>query len=361
MLLESGVLKPDAEAMKTPPDVWSISADSFPADECSSDQLEFLLGYAILAPSTHNTQPWLFRINPTDVEIFTDPRRTLPVVDPDGRERVMSAGAALFNLRVAAEYFGHAYRVDVLPDRDHPNLLARLQLGLRGDTSSEDVMLFQALTRRRTNRTPYLPDPIPEELVTEMVEAAEHEGAWLVLADTEEARAAVADLVAEADRIQWANRAFRQELAAWVRSHPGAHADGLAGHSLGIQDWLSFAGPSIIRTFDRGGGQAARDRDIALHSPAIAILGTEDDDVAAWLAAGQALEHVLLTACANDLCTSFLNQPVEVPELRERMASWTGRPGAPRAVIRMGRGSDVPPTPRRGVRELLVHHQTGHS
>ncbi|MHB8520346.1 MAG: hypothetical protein ACYDH9_06275 [Limisphaerales bacterium] len=42
---------------------WSISADDFPASSFASDQLEHLLGYAVLAPSTHNTQPWLFRIN----------------------------------------------------------------------------------------------------------------------------------------------------------------------------------------------------------------------------------------------------------------------------------------------------------
>ncbi len=335
---------------------WSVSADAFPADSYASDQLEFLLGYAILAPSTHNSQPWQFRINAMDVEICADPRRALPVVDPDRRELLISCAAALFNLRVAAEYLGHQYRVEILPDPAHPNLVARFHLGLQGDTSSEDVLMFQALTERRTNRTAFRPDPIPAEVLAALTESAQREGAWLVCLEAEESRVALADLVAEADRYQWADRRFRQELAAWVRTKPEIHADGLPAQTLGVKDWLSFAGPSLIRTFDRGGGQAARDRDIALHSPVLAVLGTDADDPVSWVAAGQALEHVLLRACTEGVSASFLCQPVEVPSLREQVATLGGRPGFPQVILRLGRGDPVPPTPRRGVRELLIRH-----
>jgi hypothetical protein len=60
---------------------------------------------------------------------------------------------------------------------------------------------------------------------------------------------------------------------------------------MGVKDWLAFLGPALIRTFDRGGGQAAKDQDIALHSPVLAVLGTNADDVPSWIAAGQALQH----------------------------------------------------------------------
>lgn len=38
-------------------DAWAIDADAYPAHGSAAAQLEFLLGYAILAPSGHNTQP----------------------------------------------------------------------------------------------------------------------------------------------------------------------------------------------------------------------------------------------------------------------------------------------------------------
>jgi hypothetical protein len=339
---------------------WSVSADDFPADSYASDQLEFLVHYAILAPSSHNTQPWLFRINAMDVELFADRRRALRVIDPQDRELTMSCGAALFNLRIAAEYFGHKYEVELFPTATDANLLARVRLGLKGDTTSDDILLFHAITQRRTNRQPLREDPIAPELLGELEAAARKEGAWFHVVNSAEARNQVADVVAEADRAQWANKAFREELARWVRTKADVHRDGLLVHDLGIKDWLSFAGPALIRTFDRGGGQAARDRDIAVHSPVLAVLWTAQDDPVSWLGTGQALESVLLHARTDDVWASFLNQPIEVPELRERLASALGLSGFPQILLRLGYGPEVAPAPRRSVREVLIMHKTGH-
>jgi nitroreductase len=345
--------------MNTPTQPWSIDPENFPADAFAADQLEFLLGYAILAPSTHNTQPWHFRINAMDVELFADWSRRLAVVDPQGRELVMSCGAALFNLRVAAEYFEKGWRVEVCPDPQQPLLLARLHLGLQAETSSEDVLLFNAITQRHTNRGPLRFDPLPDDLIEDCVTIAQREGAWLMLADSDDTRGALADLVAEADRQQWAHHAFRQELAGWLRTKPGSALDGIPVQDLGVQDWLSFAGPSLIRTFDRGKGQAARDREIAMHSPALIVLGTDQDDTPAWLAAGQALQGILLRARSEEVWASFLCQPLELPELRDQVAAMCGRPN-PQVILRMGFGEPAPPTPRRGVRQVLLRQPEAH-
>ncbi len=340
---------------------WHVSAEDFPADGYASDQLEFLLHYAVLAPSNHNTQPWLFRIGVADLAVYADRRRALRVVDPLDRELTLSVGAVVFNLRVTAEYFGHHYQVELHPDPADPNLLARFHLGLRADTGAEDVLLFHALQRRHTNRQPFLPDPLPAELLARLQEVAAREGAWLVVFEDEARRQAAADLVAQAERLQWANPQFRRELAQWVRSKPGA-ADGLPVHDFGVQDWLAFAGPAIIRTFNRGDGQAARDRELATHSPVLAVLGTEQDTPTAWLQAGQALQHVLLAARAEEVWASFLCQPIEVPELRPAVADLAGGTGHPQVLLRLGYGPEVPPAPRRSPREMLIiqrHH--GHA
>jgi nitroreductase len=346
--------------MTKPLQPWTISADDFPEEGYASDQLEFLLGYAILAPSQHNAQPWQFRINAMDVEVLADRRRALPVLDPANRELTIGCGAALFNLRVATEYFGHLYRVELLPDPADPDLLARFHLGLRGETRSEDVLLFNAIAERRTSRQPLDAAPLPAPLVESWAEAVREEGAWLqVLAQPDE-REAMAALVAEADRLLWADHAFRNELATWIRSHPGDHADGLAPSTLGIRDWMAFAGPSLVRNLVRGEGQATADRGLALHASSLVILGTESDDPSAWLRAGQALQSLLLHARSEEVWASFLNQPVEVPQLREQVASLVGHEGAPQLVLRLVYGSTVAPTPRRSVRDVLVMQKSAH-
>ncbi|HOY58048.1 MAG TPA: nitroreductase family protein [Verrucomicrobiota bacterium] len=339
---------------------WSVNADDFPASGYASDQLEFLLNYAILAPSSHNTQPWLFRINAMDVELFADRRRALRVIDPSDRELTISCGAALYNLRMAAEYFGHKYEVSLFPNPEFPDLLARLRLGLSGETSSDDVLVFHAIAQRRTNRKAFRPDPVPTELLAELESLTQTEGAWLSAYAVEEVRNAVADLVAQADRMQWADKAFREELARWVRTKAESHSDGLPVHDLGIKDWMSFAGPALIRTFDRGGGQAARDREVATHSPVLAVLWTPEDNAPTWLNTGQALQSLLLHARSENLWASFLNQPIEIPELRAQLASMLGLAGYPQILLRLGYGEETPPSPRRTVRELLMMHKTAH-
>lgn len=65
-----------------------------------SEKLHFLLRYAILAPSGHNSQPWLFKIvgNNNIIEVYADRSRALPLVDPDERELIISCGPNYFKL-----------------------------------------------------------------------------------------------------------------------------------------------------------------------------------------------------------------------------------------------------------------------
>jgi hypothetical protein len=257
---------------------------------------------------------------------------------------------------VAAEYIGHQYTEELWPDPNDPNLTGRLHLGLRGETTTEDVLLFHAITQRRTNRQPFRPDPVPEAILAELTDAAGREGAWLVPVVDDAARQTIGELVAEADQRQWASKAFREELATWMRTDTARQADGIPAHELGIKDWLSFAGPSLIRTFNRGKGQAAHDLDIVRHSPTLVLLGTNSDDPLAWMQAGQALQSVLLHAQSEGLSASHLNQPIEVEELRPDVAAAAGVGGYPQILLRLGYGDPVPPTPRRRAHDLLVRH-----
>ena len=143
--------------------------------------------------------------------------------------------------------------------------------------------------------------------------------------------------------MQFAEEAFRGELASWIRD-PEA-GDGMLSHGVPS----SAVGESLqafFRTFDAGGQVAQDERELALGSPLLAVLGTEDDDGSAWLASGQALAKVLLTATAAGVSASFLNQPIQVPSQRPLVAQAIGRSGYPQLVLRLGYG---PPANTRRV------------
>jgi hypothetical protein len=121
-----------------------------------------------------------------------------------------------------------------------------------------------------------------------------------------------------------------------------------------VGDIASTVEPLVIRTFDVGKGLAARDRQLALGSPVLAVLGTEQDGIWPWIAAGQALARVALSLCADGVALSYLNQPIEVPELRERLRAHLGREGFPQILMRLGYGREVRPTPRRAADQVIV-------
>jgi hypothetical protein len=276
------------------------------------------------------------------------------VVDPEDRELIMSCGCALYHLRSALRHFGCLGEVEILPKSGDHDLLARVWLGDQAESSVEESLIFCAIPKRRTNRQPFSDDPLPEALLAALQNAAQAESAALRIVREEEAKQAVADLVAEGDRWQWANKAFRRELAGWVHSNRSAARDGIPGYAQGIDDLMSYAGPLVVRTFDMGDGQAAKDHEVATGSPALAVLGTEGDRPREWLGAGQALARVLLRARVEDVWASFLNQPIEAPYLRMKLRELAGQPGYPQAVLRLGFSKDVKPTPRREVASVLI-------
>ena len=75
-----------------------------------TEVVEIAVSMATAAPSLHNSQPWLFRIAGPAVEVYADPSRRLPVLDPDGREQLISVGAAIFNLRLGIRRAGYRCR-----------------------------------------------------------------------------------------------------------------------------------------------------------------------------------------------------------------------------------------------------------
>lgn len=335
-------------------DPWTISETAYPAAGTTEEQLRFMLNYAVLAPSGHNTQPWLFRVEDDAVELRADRTRGLPVVDPEDRALVISCGAALFHLRIALRHFGYEDELETLPDPDDPDLLARVRTGASHEGTGEEHSLFEAIPKRRSNRGLYEDRPVPGRLLSALQAAAWEEGAWLHLVEDETPRHAIAELIAEGDRIQLSDRRFRRELASWVHPNRTRSRDGVPGYAFGFGDVMSLAGPFVMRTFDTGKGQAAKDRQLAEGSPVLAVLGTEGDTVSEWLAAGQALARVLLRARAEGVWASFLNQPIEVPELRPRLAMVIAQEGYPQVLFRMGYGQDVRPTPRRPATETTA-------
>jgi hypothetical protein len=291
------------------------------------------------------------------LELFADRTRALPIVDPDDRALVISCGAARGFLRVALRSFGYLGEVDILPDAANADLLARVRLGEPVAPTDVDDALFRAIARRRTNRRAFDSRAVPEGLLLDLADTVVAEGAWLQVVSDQPKKGVIADLIAEGDRRQAADPAFRRELAAWMRPNRTRSRDGMPGYAHAFGDIASLVMPFVIRTFDWGNAQGAKDRRLALGAPALLVVGTERDSAADWLRAGQALGLLLLRACASGVAASFLNQPIEVAVLRTKLAVRLGARGFPQLLLRVGYGPEGRGTPRRDLADVVLPNE----
>jgi nitroreductase len=298
---------------------------------------------ATRAPSVHNTQPWRFVAHGDVVELWADPARGLPVVDPDGRARVLSCGAALVLARVAAAALGTATSVAVVPDHAEPDHLADLHLDGPQAADDEARALAAAIDVRHTERGAFDDSsPVPRELVRALAESVRAEGCWLRVVDSTDDAAAVTVLLARADDLQSADPAYLEELRQWTGRDDDS-PDGLPGSALPAAAPADRGSSYRLRDFDAD--RAERDAQRSEipprpEHPLVVVLGTDDDDAAAWLAAGQALGRLLLTATANGLVASPMTQALELTDTRDRLTTELGLVGHPQMVLRVGRAAE---------------------
>ena len=322
---------------------------------------------ASLAPSVHNTQPWRFTWDGRTLSVFEDPSRALPVLDPSGRERVLSCGAAVLLARIAFAELGWAVDAAVRPRQDDPHLVARLTVTGRREATEEEHALAQAVPRRTTDRDPFDTRRLPESARAAIAAAAEAEGAWtrFVGDESDDAAVELQVLLSHADDSQRSDPAYLAELAAWRRDR---EAEGIPARALPSVP-VELRGSSWVpRDFRAGeaadeaagapaarpaGGGPAGDPPPAEH-PDVLVLGTPGDGPDDWVTAGQALARVLLRATVDGIAAQPLTQVLEVPVLRARMRHVLGVVGHPQILLRLGYGHAGPTSRRRAVDDVLT-------
>lgn len=307
-----------------------------------------LVSAAIAAPSVHNTQPWLFRVDGDRVHVLADPSRQLMAQDPSGRAMLMSCGAALLNLRLAADHFGHSSDVTLFPVDGDATHVATVDLQGRRQPTAMGDELFAAIPHRHTNRMPYEDRPLPSSVVEAMSEAARQEQANFYVVNEPSERRRLVDLIHDGDAVQSAQ--VMAETREWT-AVPDSRSDGIPVAALGP---LPQQSSTPYRDLAPGRKISGRGFAVFEHDPALAVLTTERDHPVDWVVAGQALQRVLLVATVEGLVATFANQPLEAPQLRWLVRDPDQPIGFPQMLFRIGYAPAAPATPRRPVQDVIV-------
>lgn len=312
-----------------------------------AEKARHLLRYAVLAPSSHNSQPWLFFVDDDEIRLFADHDRWLTVADSDKREMYLSLGAALENLLVAAEHFGLGHLVEYLPGSDNRHAATVV---LQEDENSErsryrDPRLFDAIVRRRTNRGRYQERGIPRRNLRALRDVCVEDGIAVQFVTKSPTKQSLADLVDRADRRQFADRAYRRELGRWVGR--GAFGD----------SWPEAKVSRLLITYlNVGPRQARRDAELVRTTPVLAALRTNADGLREQLRAGQAFERLSLLATVLGVQTHPMSSLLEVPSLRHELETQLGGPDWPvQHLFRLGYARSVSaPARRRAMESVLL-------
>ncbi len=306
---------------------------------------------ALPAPSIFNSQPWRWRISDELAELRADRARQLRSVDPDGRMLTVSCGIALHHALTALAARGAQVRVERLPDPDDPDLMARVSVLGSGRPDPVALRLNAVMTVRRTDRRPFADTPVPASAMECVRAAAESAGAHLHLLRQDD----VVDMAAAAARAAAAEAtdpSYRAELGAWT--HRGEQAGDGIDAVRRVPDRL----PRPVPLRDLAGPEEppAGDAALADRFARYALVFTDGDGPADWLAAGEALSAVLLTATCEGLAASPMSDMVEVTATRWQLRALLRGIGHPVVVVRLGVACDqcqAPATPRRTASEII--------
>ena len=236
-------------------DIRGIAVDEFPWDADLSEKVKFLLQYAILAPSTHNSQPWLFKIREGSCEIYLNPSLFLPYSDPKNRDQYISLGCATENLILAAKYFG-MYK-DIKYYENEKYLVAEVFFNepQRENFNTEYETLIETILVRINARGIFEKVPIPQKTVENILRKLENyldPSLAIHLIEKDNQIREIASLTARGIEYAYNDPNFRKEMSGWINNSLSLRKQGIPGYALRIPLFFSFILPTLIRISNIG-------------------------------------------------------------------------------------------------------------
>jgi hypothetical protein len=323
---------------------------------------------AILAANPHNSQPWLFGVSPTSIDVYADLDRRTGTLDPLQRELHVGLGCALENLLIAAEARGLAPTLQSLPDGATGLRVARVTLG-RG--AADPTALYRAIGDRHTNRGPFETRAVPESTLAELGDATGIEGVAVSWITDSAARGELGRLMVDAATAITSDLEQSRDSFAWFRPDDDAvqeHRDGLTLDGQGFGAAKLAIAKLLPATSRADGDRFWVDQTRAVHTATAAAYGVlmvgDASDVRSRLAGGRLLQRIHLRATSRGIALQHMNQVTERID-RERVAGddagFAGRFAAilssveePLAAFRVGYPvRDARPSPRRALREVI--------
>ncbi len=338
-------MKPHLPKNDLHPHIWDISPDEHPTKATPEAVISYLLRYAILAPSVHNTQPWLCSISKSTLILRHNPAVKLRDSDPTARETYISFGAFVANFVIAAQAFGHSVSVEWLPsgytDLAH---IAKATITLSKNPVTPDLQILDALRQRRNYRGLYKNQAVDDAAIKNLgsLTPPRRETALLLITDPT-TRKKIAELMQLSATFGFSNTKFRRELSDYIVPNTTKREDGIPGYASNIRtNFSSQLMPHVIRHANIGPWQGRTLRAAVASAPVLGCITGADDSYHGWLQSGYYLQEVLTQATALGLSHSIWAALIELPGASVKLQRIVGSPLRPHVFFGLGHVDMLP-------------------
>jgi len=338
---------------------WDIESLAS-ANPSKEDLFLNLAGWAILAPNTHNVQPWRFILDlPKNIiHICLDPQGILPASDSKARQAHISIGCAAENLLKAAESYGLKYHAEY-PCEQYPLATVRIYFDEPEKILQQNLRFFNAMKARAMNRGKFdLTKPIPPDIIEKIEKYLSELHLALDAVCVVSTRFQIAELQYSADRAVIARANFRKELAQFILPNNTDAARGMPGKTFGLSDEMAAYVHEALKKegvfdADLAVGFAASSRDGIRNAPCLLVISVPHDTPSWWIKAGRALEYIALLLTMHGFSTSVYAGLIEVEMFNASLKKILGRPERPTVLLRIGRASgQMPHSPRISIKKI---------
>jgi len=310
-------------------------------DEANDGPLA-LVRAAILAASPHNTQPWLFKVSHSGIELHLDPHRNVGALDPYLREEHIGMGCALENLLLAAAANGYAATTTLVPGTLTPittdlrsRLVARVELAAGKREESE---LYRAIPFRHTNRSLYdMQRGIPGDFMDTLSRwSADQPDTKVFLFAGEAERKKIVEASSAANTELYSDAAVQAGSEPWVRlkwSEVQQHRDGLTIDAFGLPPIATAMAKMMTpRMLAWAASRSEKNgyANLMLSAPLIGMIAVRDRyEQEQCLHAGRVWQQSHLLATARGLVGRPCNELVEMVDHERAL----GKPASRMALL----------------------------
>lgn len=286
-------------------------------------------------PALSSTARPRLRAGPAGVELHAGPRRQPPTVDPLGRGRTITGGAALRNVELAMAHLGHRSHTTLLPNPADPLHLATL--GGTGGCDDEcgavpearERRLYRAMARAATSREVFSARQLSTALAGRLHEAVVPDG------NTRGIPTGVVVTVVTGNHLRTVGTVLAAAAGQVTRTPPAADEHDLADveHLLRRRPGTT-AHPGVLLADQLGRGR-------------LLLVTTPADSPTDWVRAGWAAQNVLLTAVDSGLLASVVGGVLDAPGVRATLADRFRLASCPQLLLRVGWAKATAPGDRR--------------